>query len=863
MRRTYIGLFLISWATLLVEVLLTRVFDVILSPHLSFMVITCAMFGLAVGGLFDMVWSPVDEPSRHSLVVPAAAFAASVCMLPLLLNVIPFSIENIGHQPFAQVLWFLLLYLVLLLPFFFAGLTICRIFSGRPQDIRRLYFADLSGAAIGTAVLTPLLPRLGPERLMIVTALAGLAAAACFSGTGAQRRRLAMAALIVLLVPLGAGPRYLTLRLHDNKRDALAAIARGQLEFSRWDPVSQISVVTQPPLTDSADDRGRKHVAYDGGTQSSDFFPFDGDFASLRRDLPRRVAFQFWRRAVLASHYLKRDSGHRALIIGSAGGQETKAALLFGASHIDAIEMVPTMVELGTGRYAAYIGGIFRHPAVDVRVGEGRSFLRASTQAYDVIQVFSNYTSSSIAAGSGALAPAYLQTREAFVEYYSHLRPDGIVQINHVAYPRTIATAAAAWQTTGRDQFRSHVMVFETQGPDPDYLPTVLIKMTPWTPAEVDDARWFFAFPAVHEMTYALVENPLDPVHSFLPGSYYAGALPGALLAAAPFNAAVVTDDRPFFHFLRRSLHHVSADQSVGLNAATAAVLNAQMRGGWLPMDWVHLLVASAASVVYGLAFLLAPLGLSRTAREPWDGRGAALAFFSLLGLGFITVELLFIQLFMKLIGYPLYAITTVIAVMLIGAACGSMCSDTIVGRDASRWYVAFAGILATGLCIWASYPGVSAHFMRNGLGLRIFIAGSMIAPMAFFMGMPFPLGILTLRSKPRAAIVWAWSMNGLCTTIGGVTTALCSLSFGFRTTMLVALGVYVLAGVTFGLLRQQSAQIVKSAEPLLPLLPIPPLLPSSRVRNLLFLPQARVVANKARQPHDAREHAGDAQGAT
>jgi hypothetical protein len=94
--------------------------------------------------------------------------------------------------------------------------------------------------------------------------------------------------------------------------------------------VSQIAVLNQPATTDDPNDHGRKHVAYDGGTQSSDFFPFDGDFQALRRDLPNRLAFQFWRRGVLASHYLKRDSGHRALIIGSAGGQETSA----GSSHI-------------------------------------------------------------------------------------------------------------------------------------------------------------------------------------------------------------------------------------------------------------------------------------------------------------------------------------------------------------------------------------------------------------------------------------------------------------------------------------------------------------------------------------------------
>jgi hypothetical protein len=807
MRRTYVGLFLISWATLIVEVLLTRVFDVILSPNLSFMVITCAIFGLAVGGLFDVVRTSNIAPSTSSLVTPAVAFAASVWMLPPSLNALPFSIEKIGHEPVTQLAAFLLLYAVLLLPFFFAGLTICRIFSGRPQDIQRLYFADLSGAAVGTAVLVPLLPRLGPERILIATALAGLLAAACLSTSTASRRAFALVGLAFVLLPRAVGPRYLTLRLHDNKRDARAAIERGRLEFSRWDPVSQISVVTQPALTDSPDDRGRKHVAYDGGTQSSDFFPFDGDFAALRRDLSSRLAFQFWRRAVLASHYLKRDTGHRALIIGSAGGQETKAALLFGAAHVDAIEMVPTMVELGTGRYADYVGGIFRHPAVDVRVGEGRSFLRASAQTYDVIQVFSNYTSSSIAAGSGALSPTYLQTKEAFIEYFTHMRPDGIVHINHVAYPRTIATAAAGWHAIRNDGFRSHVMVFETQGPDPDYLPTVLIKMTPWAPEEVDDAVHFFAVPAAHEASYHLVENPLDPVHSFLPEPFYTDQLPASLLAAAPFDATVVTDDRPFFHFLRRSFHRVTADRRFGLNASTAAVLNDQMRAGWLPMDWVHLLVAAGASVVYSIAFLVVPMGLTRVGRQRWEGRAAALSYFSLLGLGFITVELLFIQIFMKLIGYPLYAVTTVITVMLIGAALGSMWSRTIVGYDMSGWYLAFAGILATGTVIWASYPVVSTHFMRTGLPWRIFVAGSMIAPMAFFMGMPFPLGILALRSKPRGAIAWAWSMNGLCTTIGGVTTALCSLWFGFRATMLIALGVYALAGVVFGLLRRNDSQ--------------------------------------------------------
>jgi hypothetical protein len=600
------------------------------------------------------------------------------------------------------------------------------------------------------------------------------------------------------------------LALHQNKRDVETSIALGHLEASIWDPVSQISVIDQPGSISTPADPGKKHVAYDGGTQSSNFFPFDGDFVSLRRDLPRRLKYQFWQRGVLAAHYLKRDTGHTALIIGSAGGQETKAALMYGASQIDAVEMVRAVVDLATGPYADYIGRIFERPEVHVHVGEGRSVLRASGKTYDVIQIFSNYTSSSAAAGSGALSPMYLQTTEAYIDYFSHLNPNGILQINHHTYPRMITTAAAAWRSIGRGQFRSHVVVVERQHQDfrnPDYLPTMLIKMSPWTPAEVADVERFFSFPADGEPAYAIVENPLDAPASFLPAVFYSGAVPKALWRAAPYAVTPVTDDRPTFDFLRRSWRALGPDRAVGLNLSTAAFLNAQLRGdGWLPMDWLHLIVASAAGVFYGIVFLVAPMGLTRVGRERWEGKATTLLYFSLLGFGFISIEILFIQMFMKVVGYPLYAVATVITVMLIGAGVGSMNSRWIVGAGASRWYLSFLGVFATGLAIWAIYPAVSTHIIASAMPARIITAAVMIFPLAFFMGMPFPLGILALREKPRGAVAWAWSMNGLFSTIGSVATVLLSLWLGFRMTVLVALGVYALAALAFGSLRRGQA---------------------------------------------------------
>lgn len=811
MRRTCTALFLLAVASLGVELLLTKIFDVILWPNLSFLIISCAIFGLGLGGLFEVLRpSPAGEARVAG---PACGFAVSVWAIPLLLNAIPFSVDQIGAHPLAQLSWFLALYVVLLAPFFFVGLCVCRIFTAAPRHIARLYFWDLSGAALGTAAVIPLVQPLGPERLLILAALIALAAAALMAPSRQWIAVAAGAALAFVVLPSLFGTRYLTLALHDDKRGASTEAALGRLEFSAWDPVSQIAVLDQPPTPGLPDDHGRKHIAYDGGTQTSNFFPFDGDFAALRRDLPARVMSQFWQRGVLASHYARRDTGSRVLIIGSAGGQETKAALLYGARDVDAVEMVGTVVRLATGPYAGYIGHIFDRPGVHPHIGEGRSFLRASEKQYDIIQIFSNYTSSSVAEGSGALAPSYLLTEEAFRDYFSHLSPDGILQINHMFYPRIITTAAATWGAMRPDDFRRHVLVFEHRHPITDYLPTVMIKMSPWTPAEVADLTGFFSFKAAGEKPYSLVENPLDASASFLPDAFYRPALTKAFVRAIPYDARPVTDDDPYFRFVRRSLRPVEEDRRTGVDLSTSWALNTQLHGGWLPRDWLHLIGAAAASMFYGVLFVLAPLGLSSVGRQRWTGKIPALSYFSLLGFGFITIELVLIQMFMKVIGYPLYAVATVLTVMLISAALGSMNSRRIVGGEAQQWPLAFAGVVAAGIALVALLPSIAGRVLTEPMAVRVAIAAVMIAPLSFFMGMPFPLGILELRSKPRGAVAWAWSMNGLFTTLGAVLSALLSLWIGFRATIFAALAAYIVAAAMFAVLRRSNRGAVREEE--------------------------------------------------
>jgi hypothetical protein len=351
--------------------------------------------------------------------------------------------------------------------------------------------------------------------------------------------------------------------------------------------------------------------------------------------------------------------------------------------------------------------------------------------------------------------------------------------------------------------------------------------MTPWTAAEVADLQAFFAFPAAREPEYRIAENPVDPRASFLPDEFYSTAMSEPLDDSLAYDVRPATDDAPFLRMLPLSPDHMKVDPRAGVDATTAWVMNTRLYRGWLPKDWLHLIGAAMVSVFYGVLFVIVPMIRAR-ARGMDAGRPVpVLVYFSLLGFSFMALELVLIQVFTKLIGYPMHAMATVISVMLIAAALGSLASPRIVGADGRRWKVVFIGLLLSGLLMWLGYPFVSTRLLGGTLPLRIAATVVLIGPMAFFMGMPFPLGLLELAGRPRGAVAWAWSMNGLFTTIGGVVSALLSITFGFRLTILIALATYGLAAVTFARLRQTSdLRVAGTARPA-PAAAASPLLPS------------------------------------
>ena len=805
MRRLSIGVSLIALATLVLELMLTRVFDVVLAPNLGYVVVTSAVFAFGLAGIHATL-RPISAEQNIAgmLFAKSFFFALTTVLLIPLINLLPLDYTHLGSLPFRTFGAFALLYLGLIIPFFLAGSILIAIFSKYAGSIQRLYFWDLIGAALGSVLVVPFISAIGPGGLMICAAALALVAAALFSESRLWSGMSVALAVTLAAVPLIKAPNYVDFVQHMEKRGVIAALQEGRGEFVRWDPISKINVIDEawtpklfePWWHESGD---RKAIQYDGGNQTSYMFKFDGDLKALRTLLDHdksHLQEQFWQIGVLASHYLKRDSGQNVLIIGSGGGQETKAALLYNPAHVDTVELVPTVVELATGKYSHYIGDIFHNPVVTPHAGEGRSFLRHSNKTYDIIQIFSNHTSSSIAQGTGALEPTYLQTAEAYEEFFSHLSATGILHINHHAYPRMITTAALAWKRMGRTDFASHVAVY--QSTYEETLPTMLIKMQPWTPAEIASLSSFLApaeFSPIHRMV--LVENPLDPSKSFLSPDFYSGDFPAALASKTLINVTPRTDDKPYFALLRKTVRFLVADPANYLDAGTAYWVNLTLVKG-IPVDWAPLILTGFISVVFILLFVFLPLRFSRVGRAEGATAAPLLVYFSCLGAGFITLELVLIQKFTNLIGSPLYTYSTVICSLLLAAGIGSAASEKLGIDHRGKWLIPFVGIFIMGVALIALYPSAAHLALAWPLTERVLASGLMMFPLGFFLGMPFPLGILAIANHPRGAIAWAWGMNGLFTVVGGLLSMLSSVVLGFNLTIVLALGLYVLALLLF-----------------------------------------------------------------
>ncbi len=790
---TALAVGLMSFSALLLELGLTRLFSVVLFYHFAFLAISIALLGLGAGAVFAHLrreWlAQWTVEQLGSLLCPGNAMLIYAALVVVLHTSVSLNLTWTNFWRLTA------LYLASAVPFFVTGLLFSIIFARHPEHITRLYGADLLGGSLACLALVPLLNFIGGPNTILFAGFA-VALAGVTLATGHRRiKRVGFALALLLLIALNSNGVLLDI-----------VYAKGMKRepplFARWNALSRVEVDQQG--------LGRA-IVIDADAQTS-----------LMNTDPHHWSDGYRRKLMSEPASLAnvlRPHGDYA-IIGPGGGVDVLRAVANGSPNVTGIEINPIIAtDIMRGRFADYTYHLYEAPEVHMHVSDGRSYVRNSRQRYDVVEMTLVDTWASTAAGAFALSENNLYTVEAFREYFEHLKPDGMIAITRWEFARprealrVVSQAMEALHQIGVGDSRDNFIVVSDGSLDKDGRAViVLAKKSPFT---LEEQR-----AVLNHIEGGDGRDPNLNLHVlYLPASAdkpamahpaFAQLIRGqdarAFSATYPYNVAPVTDNAPFFFFTLKPQQVFRGSDAGGID--------------WKVNLGIAILgIVLIVSVVAVIAFLVVPLALSPETRS---GRSLRVLYFIAIGLGYIMVEIALIQRFVLFLGYPTYALTVVVFLMLLSSGAGSLLSRRWL-REPTRvgWVLTFI-VAALAIYIF-TLPRLLDSMIGLPFTAKLLMSGLLIIPLGFAMGMPFPSGLraLSARSENRrskksrapdpvredggnhGAVEWAWAMNAASSVLGSVLAIVIAIQFGLTTTLACGAAAYIGAMLLLSRFRQ------------------------------------------------------------
>lgn len=730
MRRAALALFGLSAVGLAYEVLLTRLFSVILQYHYVFLIVSLSIAGLSLGAALATLRRKA-APGNVAVLTSALFIGVAIAVTVIR------SAEATA-----------LLLLVSLMPFAGTGYLNALIFARYAGRSAMLYAADLFGAVAGLVLSLLLIGQFGAfQPLLLLAAAVALIAVALSRGRFAAVWFFFVAALAVANSAtgiIGFRPEtYSGVAPDKTMFQALANPDAAILE-TRWDPFARLDLVTTGDAT-------ARYVFTDAGA---------GSVMVANGADPAAAG---WLRGDLAylPFLLAPDSDGSALILGAGAGRDVAMARLRGIERITAVEINPTLVAL-TRDHDAYTGGIFDLPGVETVIADARTYMERSDATYDLI--YANLVYSQAAApATSALAENYVFTREALRSYWRHLTDDGrIAFVTHhgIEGMRLLLGALDMLEREGMtiQQALNHVALISLREGDPQARTSVVvISRQPWTAPEASR----FAAEA-HARGAGALYLPLYNVVGLDPLAQGARTLDEYIAANSDFNLTPVTDDRPFFYQFRPSLPPALAD----LMVASLALLFIYL--SWLVFFFVR-------------------------QQDHWK-RASLGAYFSLLGAAYLLVEIPLIQKFQLLLEQPVLALLTVIGGLLAGSALGSLFSNRFALRRLPRAIPLAALAVAVAVVLASIvYTPLIHTALPLPLGARVVAAVLMLAPLGFLMGMMFPSGLRVAGVADERGVAAFWGANAIASVVGSAGAMALAVNSGFTAALLAGAALYLL----------------------------------------------------------------------
>ena len=814
------AVFTVSLTALCYEVLLTRYFSFSQWNHLSFMVISIVLFGFgASGSVLSLVerrrpgWSAAMLDSGailRLLVICSVATSGSF----LLVKNIPLDYFRMPLE-WRQGAYLLLTFVILLLPFFCAGSVISLAFVGMSAQAGWIYFANMSGSAVGAVLPALLLPLLGEGRIVLCCALLLLLLPflyALASRRAAERidrggcgAILAVSVILMLLtcLPLVCrGGALLEIRPSPYKLlpqvlqyPETAVVSRSNTIRGRLYRLESPYIRFAPGLS----------LKYSGDLPPATFLVEDADALFVLYDLTdeRSAAFSRFLHSYAGYALRAGRSVDRVLILQGGGGLSLPCAAAAGARDITLLVEHPEAAALYRERYAGggveggrLLGkGVSASPSVSVVSGNLRRRVAGDGNRYDRIQLEAWGPS---VPGMASLDQEHLLTVEAFTDYLRHLNPGGvlIVSRNLLLPPsdmlKIFAAAYAGVREAGIEEPIRHLLLL--RGWD-SY--TLLASPSAFDRGAVNELQGFcrrcnfdlvfydgikeeeanrfntfaqaFHFRELRSLSQALVENRER--------AYFRGHT---------LNIAPARDNSPFHSRFARLLKLKLLFRSTG----------SRLYSLFLSGETIVLVVLCIAAVL-GLFLLLLPRFVFRPP-QPTDEASrsrtaGAIIYFLAAGSGFMFAEMAFLQSFTFVFGNPVIAFTVLLAELLVLSGIG--------GAVSARWTRRQLPTVLIILVVWqillfAVFAPVQQRLLQAAPAVLALGSFGLLAPIAVLMGVPFPVGLRVLVSSPRLQ-AFGWGANGVASVIASILAIPLTMTWSIGGLLLLAAVSYA---VMFGI---------------------------------------------------------------
>ncbi|MBW2992321.1 hypothetical protein KY345_03845 [Candidatus Woesearchaeota archaeon] len=769
---TYIGIFLISVATLVLEISLTRLFSVMQWYHFAFMVISIALLGFGAAGTFLSVFPWVLKRDTNKLLMTMAGlFSISTIICFIAANHVPFDPFRIvwDHK---QMLYLGVYYLLFAIPFFFSGACIAAAMTKIAKKVNKIYFSDLVGAGIGSLLVIVLFSFL-EINIIVFSALLGGFAALSFSVKNKKTVYAISVWLIILLLILLFVPLKLNISPYKSLSLTLKQ-ADAKVIFTKWNSFSKIDIIDSPTIRYAP---GLSYK-YKGMLPKQYAITVDGDSLNA---ITKYEDLEFIDYLPSSLAYGLVDE-NKVLVIEPGGGLDVLTALRYNKS-VAVAEPNPIIVDAIKDEFKEFSGGIYS--LISVEGVNGRSFIRKTKDRFDIIQLSLAGNVITTSTGIYGLNENYLYTTDAFRDYYSHLSEDGILTITrYLMFPpretiRIVSLAVGALEELGVKNHSEHIALIRTLT-----TTTFLLKKSPFTDEEIDKIKQF-----CDERQFDIIYMPgveLSDVNKYneLPEPYFYQMVvklfedKDKLYQEYLFDISPVGDDKPYFSNFFKYNRLKQLYESMGKK--------------WEPFFEGGFIVIALfiQALLLSLLFIFLPVYIFKRLKEKITGKGNILGYFFCIGVGFMFIEISLIQRFILFLDHPIYAISVVLFSLLIFSGIGSFLSGKVESRKLNYIILILAAIVLVYLFLFGVIFNV---LLGHHIVIRCLVALLLIAPLGLVMGMPFPIGIRIADKRNNKLVPWAWAVNGCSSVLSSIAAIIIAMVVGFSVVLLIAAAVYVI----------------------------------------------------------------------